>query len=197
MISDIISKIISKLPKFDIITLILFLIIGLGMAFFGEKILKTIAFVIGAAIGALLAYSTVTCFELYFGLNPIVCIILATLIGAILGGFLGIGMMYGMIAFYFGMIGFIIGIVAFGALNITGFIIAIIIGVIFFVVMSIFIEQFLAISTAIFGGILTGFIALFIVPPIPVGLILFIIISVVVSALGAKFQLETQKKKKT
>ncbi len=177
---------------YDILVLVILILLGLVLAFFGKRIMETLAFIIGAIIGALLAlwlapiiYPYV---KEYISLN--LCIIIAVIIGALIGGFLGKSLMYGMISLF--VAGTISGVVL--LLTDNG-LIALITFFIALVIMWFIVEKFLAVMTAFLGGCMVGF-AIFAITFSPdmmvISLILFIIIAAILTIFGARYQLQEE-----
>ncbi|MCK5559038.1 MAG: hypothetical protein KAJ51_00530, partial [Thermoplasmata archaeon] len=154
---------------------------------------KTIAFIIGAVIGASLAY--VIAIKIgpwlkdYLSLE--LCIIIAVVLGAIVGGYLGMAFLKGMIAMFMGFIGYSIGTLIFGDESF----IPIVVGIVVFVIIWLLIDKFLSIITAIFGACLVGMavsnLVLIYFPDLTlVAFIVFIVCAIVLAAIGARFQLD-------
>jgi hypothetical protein len=134
---------------------LIFILIGLALAFYGRRIMETIAFVIGAIVGANLAF--------LIAQNPKVqeyvadymtaetCIIVAVIIGALIGGYLGRSFMYGMISMMFA------GSCAYIASMFTdNYMVILVVFFIVLIIMWFLVEQFLAVVTAMLGGWLAG-----------------------------------------
>jgi hypothetical protein len=169
---------------------LILILVGLALAFFGKRIMETIAFIIGAIIGANLAY--------LIALNPRVqeyvadymsgetCIIIAVVIGALIGGYLGKSFMYGMISMM------VAGSVAYVASFFTQN--AVVILVVFFValvIMYFLVEQFLAIVTALLGGCLVGLGVMGLTAGLGfLAFVLFLIIAGALTIFGARYQLD-------
>jgi hypothetical protein len=167
---------------FNSISLSLLLIVGLVLTFYGRRVLKTAAFIIGAIIGAGIGYLVGS------ALGDGFCIIIAVIVGALLGGYLGMVFLKGMVAMYMGAMGYMIGSAIFG-----GMLVPIIIGVIVFAIIYILFDKFISIVTAFFGAFLVAIA----VQGLTVGylgnsaaFILFIIIAVVLAIIGARVQLD-------
>ena len=168
---------------------IILAIIGLVLAFFGKTILESIAFLIGAILGATFAFMLATSPAVqarvgaYIPLNW--CIIIAVILGALIGGYLGKSLMYGLISLVFA------GLCSYLALTLTGdTVIALIVFFIALIVMWFLVERFLAVMTAFLGAWLTATAVMM----LTVGLgflayVLFILIIAVLTIFGAKYQL--------
>lgn len=175
------------------VPLLILLIVGLALTFYGRRVLKTIAFIIGAVIGASLAYVIAVEIgprvEEYLSLQ--LCIIIAVVLGAIIGGYLGMAFLKGMIAMFMGFIGYSIATLIFTDESF----IPIVIGIVVFVIIWLLIDKFLSIITAIFGAWLvgiaiSGFIVAYDSDLKMVAFIVFIVCAVVLAAIGARFQLD-------
>ncbi len=175
------------------IPLLILLIVGLVLTFYGRRVLKTIAFLIGAIIGANLAYVIAINIgprlEEYLSLQ--FCIIIAVVLGAIIGGYLGMAFLKGMIAIFMGFIGYSIGVLILGEESF----IPIVIGIVVFVIIWLLIDKFLSIITAILGACLVGMaVSSLVITYFPdltlVAFIIFIVCAVALTAIGARFQLD-------
>jgi hypothetical protein len=167
--------------------MIVIFVFGLVFAFFGANIMKAIAGLVGAIVGATFAFQLAQMFSDDLP-NPGACTIIAAIIGGLIGAYLGISLMKALICMFFGAIGFFIG------LSFTNdFIIAIIVGIILAIIVSLVIEQFLAIITALLGGLMIGYIALILIAP-PINIFVFIVLTFVIGIFGAKYQLSQMKK---
>ena len=167
--------------------LILILVVGLVFAFWGANVMKAIAGLVGAILGSTFAYQI----ALYFRdslPSEAACLILAAIIGALIGAFLAIRLMKMLIIGFFGMIGFFIGIAFTGS-----FLIALITAIVLAIIVSMVINQFLAIITALLGGLLVGYLALVVVPE-PLNMIAFWALLILVGFIGARYQLKNIKK---
>lgn len=174
-----------------VIAFVIFILIGLALAFFGKRILETIAFIIGAIVGANLAY--------LIAINPQVqdyvtdymsgnvCIIIAVIIGALIGGYLGKSFMYGMIMLM------VAGSCAYVASIVTqDRLVILIVFIVAIIIMWFIVEQFLAVVTALLGGCLVG-IGVMGLTAEGLGGIAFILFLVIVGLLtifGARYQLD-------
>jgi hypothetical protein len=165
--------------------LIVVLAVGLLFAFFGSKIMKLIAGLVGAILGATFAFQLALFFRDQLP-NEAACTIIAAIIGGLIGAYLGVALMKMLICMFFGAIGFFIGLTISGG----NFIVALIVGFVLAIIISMVIEQFLAIITAILGGLLVGYIALALLPS-PVNIIAFLGAVVLLSFVGSKYQLQS------
>ncbi|MCS7132780.1 MAG: hypothetical protein N3F65_00525 [Nitrososphaeria archaeon] len=121
---------------------LLLIVLGLALTFFGRKLVKTIFFIVGGLIGALLT--------LYLA-SPIIgepLIYLAVLVAFIVAGFLfykllpiGAGLIASFTAFYL-------------LEPVLGLMVAIIIALIVFVVIAVLFNKLLSIGTALLGSII-------------------------------------------
>jgi hypothetical protein len=167
--------------------LIIIFVVGLLFAFYGANIMKALAGLVGAILGATFAVQLAMFFREELP-NDIICIILAAIIGAIIGAYLAISLMKMLIIMFFGMIGFLIGLTFSNS-----FIIAIIVGIILAIIISLVIEQFLAVITALLGGLMIGYLTLVLFPE-PLNIITFLALTVIIGAMGAKYQLSQREK---
>ena len=173
---------------FDYVAILIMIILGLVLAFFGKRIMETIAFIIGALIGAALALIFAP------GLHPYVdqylslelWILIVVIIGALIGGYLGQSLMYGMISMM------VAGVCAATALFLTGNrLTALIVGLVTLVIMWFIVEKFLAAMTALLGGCLVGFAVFFLTTNLGfISFVLFIIIAAALTIFGARYQLD-------
>jgi hypothetical protein len=176
---------------FESIGILILLVLGLALCFFGKRILETIAFVIGAIAGAALAlvlaprlYQFV---EEYLTLNQ--CLIIAVIVGALIGGYLGKRLMYGMISLL------VASTCSYAANVLTGD--AMITLITFFVVLVIMwflVEKFLAVITAFLGASMVGTSAmygiLFLFDMPFIGFVVFLIVTAALTYFGARYQLD-------
>ena len=178
------------LESFGYIGIIILVLLGLALAFFGRRIMETIAFVIGAIIGAALALmyapALYTYVEEYISLN--MCIIIAVIIGALIGGYLGKSLMYGMISL-------LIALTCAGAVfALTGnWLTSLIVFVIVLIIMWFIVEKFLAVVTAFLGGCMVGLGVMIITASLGIiSFILFIFIAAILTIFGARYQLQEE-----
>ena len=169
---------------------LILILVGLALAFFGKRIMETIAFIIGAIVGANLAYLV--------AINPQVqeyvadymsgelCIIIAVIIGALIGGYLGQSFMYGMISMM------VAGSVAYVAsIFIENNIVILVVFFVALVIMYFLVEQFLAIVTALLGGCLVGLGVMGLTASLGfLAFVLFLIIAGALTIFGARYQLD-------
>lgn len=173
----------------EYVALLIMIILGLVLAFFGKRILETIAFIIGALIGAALglylAPQTHSYVVQYIESLTIWTIILVV-IGSLIGGYLGQSLMYGMISM---MVAGICASVAFLITN--NALITLIVFFIVLVIMWFLVEKFLAAMTALLGGCLVGFAVWSLTGGLGfISLILFIIVAAGLTIFGARYQLD-------
>lgn len=161
---------------------VIILLIGLVFAFWGAKLVKAIAGLIGAIVGSSFAYLLAMYFRDQLP-SPDACALIAAIIGALIGAYLAMALMKMFICGFFGLIGFFIGL-AFT----NNFIVAIILAIILAVIVSMVINQFLAIITAILGGLLVGYLVLAILDH-PVEFLIFLVIAGAVAFMGARYQI--------
>ena len=172
------------------IALIVLLLLGLVLTFFGRKIMETFAFIIGAIAGAMLALWLAPLLVDYVVSDPNqqnICIIIAVIVGAIIGGFLGRSLMYGMISFLVATI--ISGIVFAITFNEVFALIAFFITLI---IMWFLVQKFLAVMTAFLGGCMVGLIVMYLTSSFGPGisLIIFVLIAALLTIAGARYQLK-------
>jgi hypothetical protein len=167
---------------------IILLIIGLALVFYGRVILKSVAFLIGAIIGATLALNLAILlgplFKEYIATE--FCIIIAVLLGAIIGGYLGMAFLQWMVAIFMGGIGYMIAAAIFG----PG-IIPIIVGIVVFAIILIMFDKFLSVITAMFGAFLAGMAVMLLIEPYvgsTIALIVFIVLACLLAYFGANYQ---------
>ena len=177
---------------FNSISFIILLVVGLALTFYGRAILKSVAFLIGAIIGASLAYNVAVIIgpqlEEYIALGY--CLIIAVLLGAIIGGYLGMAFLKWMIALFMGGVGYMVAAVFFG----EG-IIALIAGIVVFAIILIMFDKFLSVVTALFGAFLVGIAVMYLTSPYLGGLISLILFVVIAGALayyGATYQTDQE-----
>jgi hypothetical protein len=167
--------------------LIIVFVIGLVFAFYGASVMKAIAGLIGAILGSTFAYQIALYFRDQLP-SEAACLILAAIIGALIGAFLAIRLMKMLIVGFFGLIGFFIGM-AFT----ENLIIAIITAIVLAIIVSMVINQFLAIITALLGGLMVGYLALIVVPE-PINMIAFLALTIIIGFIGARYQLKNMNK---
>ena len=177
---------------FASISFIILLVVGLALTFYGRAILKSIAFLIGAIIGATLAYNVALFIgpyiEDYIGLGY--CLIIAVVLGAIIGGYLGMAFLKWMIAIFMGGIGYMVAAAIFG----DG-IIPIIAGIVVFAIILIMFDKFLSVVTALFGAFLVGIAVMYLTTPhlgSLVALILFVVVVAALAYYGANYQTDQE-----
>ena len=162
---------------------IIIFVIGLVFAFWGAKLVKAIAGLIGAIIGSSFAILLASYFRDSLP-NEQGCILIAGIIGALIGAYLAMALMKMFICGFFGLIGFFIGL-AFT----SNIIVAIILAIVLAVIVSMVINQFLAIITAILGGLMVGYLILALLDH-PVAYLLFLVIAGLVAFIGARYQIK-------
>ena len=143
-----------SVPDPDPVILLLMLVLGLVMAFFGAKIIRTLAMAIGAFIGLVLAlYISVWFLDTIgnLGLGNTLCILIAAVIGMIVGALLGEGILHYMIAAFFAQIALSVA-----SLFTENLLVLLIVGLVVFLLVLFIIEEVLAVITALFGGALVG-----------------------------------------
>jgi hypothetical protein len=167
---------------------IILLIVGLALVFYGRAILKSVAFLIGAIIGATLALNLAEFIhpfvDDYIGLG--FCLIIAVILGAIIGGYLGMAFLRWMIAIFMGGIGYMIAAAFFD----PG-IIPIIVGIVVFAIILIMFDKFLSVITAMFGAFLAGVAVMNLTEPFigaPLAFVVFIVLAGLLAYYGAKYQ---------
>ncbi len=175
---------------YEYIGYIIFLLLGLALAFFGKRIMETLAFVIGAIIGAAvglwLAPRLFEYVDQYISLE--ICIIIAVIIGALIGGYLGKSLMYGMISFFVAIT--IAGVIL--MLTNDG-LIALITFFVVLVIMWFIVEKFLAVMTAFLGGCMVGAVVMFLTVDFGItSFILFIVAAAILTIFGARYQLQQE-----
>jgi hypothetical protein len=174
------------------IAVIIFIILGIILAFFGRKIMETIAFIIGALLGAAIAlWLAPELHERFLSdyLSANMCLLIGVIIGALIGGYLGRSLMYGMISF---MVASMIS----GAVYIltSDPIVTLITFFVTLIIMHFLVRKFLAVITAFLGGCLVGAGIMFIAAGSLGGLsfIVFIIIAGLLTFAGARYQLSNK-----
>ena len=173
------------------IAVIIFIILGIILAFFGRKIMETIAFVIGAILGAAIALWLAPELHQYVSeyLSADMCLLIGVIIGALIGGFLGRSLMYGMISFM------VASMVSGAVYLLTGDpIVTFITFIIALIIMHFLVRKFLAVITAFLGGCLVGAGVMFLAAGSLGGLsfIVFIIIAGLLTFAGARYQLSNK-----
>ena len=171
--------------------LVILLILGLALCFFGKRILETIAFLIGAIAGAALAMVLAPYLASYVAdyLTETQCLIIAIIIGALVGGFLGKRLMYGLISLL------VAGTCAYAASVLTAgdALVTLITFFVVLVIMWFLVEKFLAVITAFLGGTMVGSVAMYgtlMVLDMPlVGFVVFLLVTAVLTYFGSKNQL--------
>jgi hypothetical protein len=180
--------------SFGYVSIVIFLLIGLVVAFFGKRIMETIAFIIGAMVGASLAmmimrYEGVQNIIAENNFDPNVCLIIGVIVGALIGGFLGRSFMYGLISMI------VASSISYIALVLTGNeVLSLIVFFVALVIMWFVVEKFLAIITAFMGGCMVG-LAVMMLTLDGVGaasVAFFIIIAALLTIAGAKYQLSNE-----
>jgi hypothetical protein len=175
----------------DSIGIIILLVLGIALCFFGRRILETIAFVIGAIAGAALAmvlaprlYPYV---EEYLSLD--MCIIIGVILGALIGGYLGKRLMYGMISlFVASTCSYAVNVLTDDPMFtlITFFVVL--------VIMWFLVEKFLAVVTAFLGASMVGSVAMYgllLVADMPfIGFVVFLLVTAALTVFGARYQLD-------
>jgi len=185
--------IIPDMGQYGLVSAAIMILIGLVFAFIGRDLLEKIAMIIGAIVGALLAYYFITIFEDYFEPNEGICLIIGVILGAIIGAYLGRSMLHYLIASF--LTGIIIMMVRVMTDDRTTLII---ISIITFIIIILLIRQFLAVMTAIFGGALVGFGAMVVLFSLVtendmVLLAAFLMVTIIIGGLGASHQLKSKK----
>lgn len=171
---------------FSTIPVLILLIVGLVLTFYGRTVLKTAAFIIGAIIGASLGYILGSTLGSLTPLGTNMCIIIGVLVGAIVGGYLGMAFLKWMIAIFMGGIGYMIAAAIFG-----GGLIPIIVGIVVFAIILIMFDKFLSVVTALFGAFLVGIAVMYLTAPYLgglVALILFVVVAAALAYYGANYQ---------
>ena len=177
--------------------IIILLLLGLVIAFFGKKIMETLAFIIGAIIGAGLAMSLAPRLHPYVEeyIPMDICIIIAVIIGALIGGFLGRAFMYGMISFF---VASIFSGIAYSLSN-ENYIVTIIVFIVVLVIMWFVVEKFLAVITAFLGACMVGMAVMELTFESLnnnglgfIALILFILIAALLTIAGGRYQLQNE-----
>ena len=173
------------------ISLLILILLGLAIAFFGKRIMETMAFIIGAILGVAIAlWLAPNLYEQFFSdyTSAEVCLIIGVIIGALIGGFLGRSLMYGMISF------FVASIFSATAYYLSGgnYMVSLITFFIVLIIMWFLVEKFLAVMTALLGGCMVGAgVMLLTVDSLGViALGLFIVIAAVLTIFGARYQLQ-------
>ncbi len=167
--------------------LIILLILGLALCFFGKRILETLAFLIGAIAGAALAMVLAPIIHPYVEqyLSLEICLILGIIIGALIGGYLGKRLMYGLISFL------VASTCAYAANLLTQDpLITLITFFVVLIIMWFLVEKFLAVITAFLGGTMVASVVVsFIVLSPLIGFIIFVVITAALTFFGARYQL--------
>ncbi|WP_455391560.1 hypothetical protein [[Eubacterium] cellulosolvens] len=172
------------------IALLILILLGLALAFFGKRIMETMAFIIGAILGVAIAlWLAPSLYARYFSTytSAEVCLIIAVIVGALIGGFLGRSLMYGMISF------FVASIFSATAYYLTGnYLVSLITFFVVLIIMWFLVEKFLAVMTALLGGCMVGAGVMMLTTGSLGGLsiILFIIIAALLTVFGARYQLQ-------
>jgi hypothetical protein len=175
--------------ELELIGLVILIVLGLILAFYGKRILETFAFIIGAIAGAALALMIAPYVYSYVSdsISEGLCIIIAVIVGALIGGFLGRAIMYGLISFI------VASIVSYIVVTLTGdYVLALIGFFIALIIMWFLVEKFLAVMTALVGGCMVGVGIMYFAGGVlgPFSFIVFIIIAAALTFFGGRYQLE-------
>jgi hypothetical protein len=180
--------------NFGYIGLVIFLILGILVAFFGKRIMETIAFVIGAMVGASLAlmvvqYEGVQTLITDNNLDPNICLVIAVIVGALIGGFLGRSFMYGLISMI------VASTVSYVAFVLTGNeILSLIVFFVALVIMWFVVEKFLMVITAFMGACMVGLSVMLLTFESmgTISIVFFIIIAALLTIAGARYQMQKE-----
>jgi len=180
------------------ISLLILILLGLAIAFFGKRIMETMAFIIGAILGVAIAlWLAPNLYEQFFSdyTSAEVCLIIGVIIGALIGGFLGRSLMYGMISFF---VASIFSGIAYSLSN-ENYIVTIIVFIVVLVIMWFVVEKFLAVITAFLGACMVGMAVMELTFESLnnnglgfIALILFILIAALLTIAGGRYQLQNE-----
>ena len=126
---------------------IVLILVGLVVAFFGKTLFKLVVFLIGALAGGALAGMLAN----YFFSSSVLCLGGAVVIGAIIGGYLALTIVKGILAIAVGGIFAWLGAAA--GLPVLGLLVLFIAG---FVIALVLMDKLLAVITGITGGAMFG-----------------------------------------
>ncbi|MEM0452659.1 MAG: hypothetical protein QW048_07070 [Nitrososphaerota archaeon] len=157
---------------------ILLILLGLLLTFLGRKFIKIIVFILGGLLGAFLTYQFILP-RLSLGEPMNIILPIIAFVGFGLLSLLLMGIVVGFIAGY--------SVYTFSLSYFENWIYSLILAVIVFIIIAAFFNKILSIVTAVTGGLVT---ATGIQMIIPLNSFLYLVIVVVLSVLGAYYQLK-------
>ncbi|MCK5561827.1 MAG: hypothetical protein KAJ51_14605, partial [Thermoplasmata archaeon] len=112
-------------------------------------------------------------------------LIIAVILGALIGGFLGRSLMYGMISFLTALTisGVVLSLTGDGLVTLIAFFVTLI-------KMWFIVEKFLAVLTAFLGAALVGYSLMLLSGSGFIGLVIFLIVTGLLTVVGARYQLQ-------
>jgi hypothetical protein len=161
--------------------LLILVLVGFLLAFFGKNFFKAIWFITGGLIfmvvGLVIGYMIGAAMG-----NPFICAGIAGLIGFIIGGYMGISWARWLMCLAAAGIGFMIGFMVSGDI-----LIGLVIAIIFFIIVYVKFDDVLSIMTAIMGGAIIGAVVYFFFWPNLIG---FFAATIPIAALGLYSQMK-------
>jgi hypothetical protein len=143
------------------IFVVLLLIIGIALTFWGKRIVEAMAFVVFGLLGGLLGLWVAMFIVDYFGIAGIfywVILIGLCVLGIVLGAWLSKSFLYGMVVFYCATSAFYITWMMLGGeFRLVPFVIALVVGLVVGIVVYFIIEKLFAVVTAFLGASLVGY----------------------------------------
>ncbi len=128
------------------------LVAGLVVAFYGKTLFKAVIFILGAVAGGALAGLVITAIAEWLPADYNVCLVAGVVIAGIIGGYLALNIVKGVLAISIG------GIFAWIAASITpDLVVALVAFLVGFVLALLLIDRLLGAITGVVGGAMAGF----------------------------------------
>jgi hypothetical protein len=177
-------------------SMVVILLAGLILAFFGKTFFKATWFLVGGLIGAAIGLAIGYFLGPYFHLNEMVCPIIGAIVGFVAGGFLVLSWVRRIMCMMIAGAGFIMAFAIAGIFvkDVSmALIIAVIVGVVIFIIAYILFDAILSVMTAFLGGVIIGAVIAYKFFPGNILIVTFVI-GIPIAIAGAAVQLHLHKK---